>query len=260
MEPSLEVFYEDWHRIEEAFLGVLDESLHPRSPDVVYDVAAALDVTGTATVLDVGCGEGRFAVALHRRFGWSVLGVDPVTGQLEQARAAAGRNRFAAGVIEALPVATSSVDLVWCREVLSHVPDLDRAFAEVGRVLGPGGRALVSQVCRTERLVPEEATGVLAGLARHPSADEVDAAAAATGLAVDRRIVLASEGGEWGEERRPAGTSRLLHAARLLRDPDRYIAQFGRTAYEIMLGDTFWHVYRMIGKLSGLIWVLSRPG
>jgi hypothetical protein len=49
----------------------------------------------------------------------------------------------------------------------------------------------------------------------------------------------------------------LLHAARLLRAPERYIAQFGQVAYDIKLGDCLWHIYRMIGKLSPRIYLLS---
>jgi SAM-dependent methyltransferase len=259
MEPSLDAFYDAYPRIEEAFTEVLDESLDPRGPAVVDEVAAALGLSPAAIVLDVGCGEGRDVAALHERFGWAVIGVDPVARHLHLTREAAPSARLTAGVMEALPLADGSVDLVWCREVLSHVPDLDAAFTEVRRVLRPGGRAVVAQVCRTERLLPGEATGPLALLGEHPSAEEVEAAARAAGLAVDRRLALASEGGEWAEERTGAGTRRLLHAARLLRDPDRYVARFGRTAYEIMLGDCLWHVYRMIGKLSGELWVLSRP-
>jgi hypothetical protein len=52
---------------------------------------------------------------------------------------------------------------------------------------------------------------------------------------------------------------KLLHAARLLRDPERYRAQFGEAAYEIMLGDCLWHVYAMLGKLERRVYVLTRP-
>jgi len=58
----------------------------------------------------------------------------------------------------------------------------------------------------------------------------------------------------------PHPLDRLLDprgAARLLRDPERYIARFGRPAYDVMLGDCFWHIYRMIGKLSSRIYVLQ---
>ncbi len=68
---------------------------------------------------------------------------------------------------------------------------------------------------------------------------------------------LAAEWGEWAEEHADQGTRHLLHAARLLRAPERYIAQFGQAAYDIKLGDCLWHIYRMIGKLSPRIYLLS---
>ena len=87
----------------------------------------------------------------------------------------------------------------------------------------------------------------------------VEAAIGRAGFQIDERIVLASEGGERAQEERGEPGRRLLHAARLLREPERYIAQFGQTAYDIMLGDCLWHIYRMIGKLSGRIYVLRAP-
>jgi SAM-dependent methyltransferase len=259
MDGSLEASYDEFPRIEEAFARALDEGLEPRGPDVVYEVAGALGLPAGAKALDVGCGEGRDVVALARRLGWSVVGVDPVRRNLEVARSEAGPLPVGVGTMEALPLPDRAVDIVWCREVLSLVRDLTAAFAEVHRVLRPGGRVMVVQVCRTERLAAEEATGVLAFLGDHPSFDELRSAGEAAGLHVDERIVLGSEGGEWGEERSGTASRRLLHTARLLRDPDRYVARFGRTNYEIMLGDCLWHVYRMIGKLSGSVYVLSRP-
>ena len=56
----------------------------------------------------------------------------------------------------------------------------------------------------------------------------------------------------------PAGN--LPHAARLIRDPARYITRFGQANYDIKLGDCLWHIYRMIGKLSSRVYLLSAPG
>jgi len=50
----------------------------------------------------------------------------------------------------------------------------------------------------------------------------------------------------------------LLHAGRLLRDRDRYVERFGQRNYEIKLGDCMWHVYRLLGKLSGQVYVLTK--
>jgi hypothetical protein len=46
----------------------------------------------------------------------------------------------------------------------------------------------------------------------------------------------------------------------LPKSADRYIARFGRENYDIKLGDCLWHIYRMIGKLSGRVYLLSAPG
>lgn len=117
-----------------------------------------------------------------------------------------------------------SVDLVWCREVLSHVPALDVAFAEMRRVLRDGGRALVYQMCATERLRP----GELGGFDDHPEPAAIEAGIAAAGLLVDECLVFGSEWGERAEEDAGQGTRRLLHAARLLRSPERYVARYGQ--------------------------------
>ena len=72
-------------------------------------------------------------------------------------------------------------------------------------------------------------------------------------------VVLGSEWGEHAEESEGKPGKRLLWAARLLREPERYVEQFGRENYEIMLGDCLWHVYAMIGKLERRVYALTRP-
>jgi hypothetical protein len=94
---------------------------------------------------------------------------------------------------------------------------------------------------------------------RNADRAHLEASIAAGGLRIEQNIELGSETGEWAEERHGKASRELLAAARLLRDPQRYIAQFGQAAYDIKLGDAFWHVYRMIGKLSNRVYVLGMP-
>lgn len=82
---------------------------------------------------------------------------------------------------------------------------------------------------------------------------------AAAGLQVDQCLELGTEWGEFAEEKSGKGSRQLLHAARLLHSPQRYQSQFGDGAYDIMLGGCLWHVYRMIGKFSPRLYVLSAP-
>jgi SAM-dependent methyltransferase len=44
----------------------------------------------------------------------------------------------------AIPLGHGEVDLVWCSEVLEHIPDVAAMLVEVRRVLRPGGRALIT--------------------------------------------------------------------------------------------------------------------
>jgi SAM-dependent methyltransferase len=265
-EFSLEAFYDAYPRIEEAFQAALDESLAPRGPEVLYELVGDLRLRVGPSVVDVGCGEGRHTIELARRFDAVVVGVDPVERHLElgtQAVAAVARDdhdlatrvHFVHGTAEALPVPVGTVDLVWCNEVLVHVRLLERALSELGRVLRRDGRVVVHQTFDTERLAPGER--LPGGFPETTDPQRFEAAVRAAGLRIDERIVLGSEWGERAEEAGAHGTRRLLHAARLLRAPDRYVARFGRPAYDIMLGDCLWHVYRMIGKLSGRVYLLS---
>ncbi len=95
-------------------------------------------------VLDLGCGAGAFTAALVAH-GCDVVGVDIAERALERARAAApGADLRRLDDDGGIPLGHSSVDLVWCSEVLEHVPDASGLLGEVRRVLRPRGRLLLT--------------------------------------------------------------------------------------------------------------------
>ena len=95
-------------------------------------------------VLDLGCGAGRFVAAL-RDAGTDPVGVELAEGALERARRnVAGADLRALGADGTLPLEDASVDLVWCSEVLEHVPDTAGLLSEARRVLRTGGRVLLT--------------------------------------------------------------------------------------------------------------------
>jgi ubiquinone/menaquinone biosynthesis C-methylase UbiE len=265
--------YDVYAGVEEQFGQALEESLDPSSPGRLYDLVAGFGLLAGAVALDVGCGEGDDAIELARRFGLTVLGIDPVPRHIDVARAELARAAeadprltglvaFEQGKAGSLPAGDQSVDLLWCRDVLVHVDDLAGAYREFRRVLRPGGRALIYQMFATELLEPREAASLLPAMgcaAANMRPESTEAEITGAGLRIDECIVLGTEWGEYAEEHYGTGGRHLLHAARLIRDPGRYIQQFGAANYDIALGDCRWHIYRMIGKLSGRSYLLSVP-
>jgi ubiquinone/menaquinone biosynthesis C-methylase UbiE len=95
-------------------------------------------------VLDLGCGAGRFVAAL-RDAGAEPVGVELAEAALERARRnVPGADLRLVAPDGALPLAHGEVDLVWCSEVLEHVPDTVGFLTEIRRVLKRDGRLLVT--------------------------------------------------------------------------------------------------------------------
>ena len=97
-------------------------------------------------ILDIGCGTGRLTSQIPARAtGCEVIGTDRSAAMLAQARTHyAGAADFAQADGVALPFPDGTFDAVFSTATFHWIKDHDRLFAEIHRVLKPGGR-LVSQ-------------------------------------------------------------------------------------------------------------------
>ena len=131
-----------------------------RAPDETVDSFAGVAnpwvlgrIDSGAVVLDLGCGAGTDLLIAAQMAGpaGTAIGVDMTPAMLERARRSAERMGLAdvevhEGLIESLPVADGSIDVVTSNGVIDLVPDKDAVFAEIDRVLRPGGRLQIADV------------------------------------------------------------------------------------------------------------------
>lgn len=127
-------------------------------------------------VLDIGCGTGALILAAEQRLGATgkLVGLDVEPGMIAQAKAKADKLKssatFAQGEITAIPYPDNSFDVVTSSLMLHHVPEEEHAagFAELHRVIRPGGRVVVADINLAQRSSVSRAHGV-----RQPTTDTV---------------------------------------------------------------------------------------
>jgi SAM-dependent methyltransferase len=263
---SVEDMYGDWDVTEDQVQAELTRSLDPRSSDSLFDIVESLGIRSGAIVLDIGARDARHSVTLHQRLGCEVVAVDPVAANVEAAMKliddAAYRDAIEVkrGSVEEIPADSESFDLVFCRDVLSHVADLGTALAECSRVTVPGGWMVVYQTFATDLLEPLERARLCADLAVEPvslDTDTFEAAVADSPFVVESTEVIGSEWREhWEEDGTRRTSQQLLHAARLMRNGNEIRSRLGEIPYRVELSNALWGVYQMIGKLEPRIYTL----
>ena len=109
---------------------------------VLAAVLDALALPAGMRILDAGCGSGRNMVDLARR--GTVAGVELASSSLDAARARDVGDVRAGSLEEPLPFADDAFDLAVALDVLEHLSDDELAWAELARVVAPGGRLVVT--------------------------------------------------------------------------------------------------------------------
>ncbi|WP_433292930.1 methyltransferase domain-containing protein [Actinoplanes sp. CA-030573] len=116
--------------------------LFPIEEPFVHEI---VDAIPPGVALDAACGTGRHTAYLAGR-GHRVIGVDSSPDMLAHARERVPGAEFHEAPLDALPLPDEHVDLAVCALALAHLPDLRPAFAELARVLRPGGSLVVTDI------------------------------------------------------------------------------------------------------------------
>lgn len=124
--------------------------LSPGGPAEVARLLDGVDLVGKA-VVDIGCGAGGITIALARDYGAAkVIGLDveePVCGLSRKRAAEAGlADRVEILQVEPgpMPLADGSVDIVFSKDSIVHIPDKENLTRDAFRVLKPGGMFVAS--------------------------------------------------------------------------------------------------------------------
>jgi ubiquinone/menaquinone biosynthesis C-methylase UbiE len=136
-----------------ADLGLVDE-FHSRRRRATEELAAMLAPSATDRVIDVGSGLGGPSRFLAATYGCRVSGVDltpefvaTATG-LTQLVGLTERVDFRQGSASGLTFPDASFDLAWSQNVAMNIEDRPRYYAEMHRVLKPGGRLAIQDVAQ----------------------------------------------------------------------------------------------------------------
>lgn len=115
------------------------------------EIPKLLGLTSASSVLEIGCGSGRYAILLAERIGCRVHGLDINQHGIHAAKVmaqAAGPEQIVhfdtCDVSKGLPCADGTFDAVFSNDAICHIPHRPRLLKEIFRVLKAGGRMLFS--------------------------------------------------------------------------------------------------------------------
>lgn len=135
---------------DEELAGHVVEQLLQRKCERMERYLAKICVDAKSLVgVDIGCGTGGYAARMSRACG-GITATDAAEGQVRQASLRRQPNQtFATAQLPHLPFKDQSVDFAYTINVLHHLPSRDvqrQAFAEVRRILKPGGVLFIHEI------------------------------------------------------------------------------------------------------------------
>jgi ubiquinone/menaquinone biosynthesis C-methylase UbiE len=136
LRARIQASFDEASRDEEHFPSTIDPRIYH-----VKLIGEHLGALAGKRVLDVGCGKGRFArLFLEREPAAEIWGLDISE---EMLRFVPPGIRTRAGSMTELPFEDGFFDAAYATESLEHAVEIDRAVAEICRVVKPGGRIAV---------------------------------------------------------------------------------------------------------------------
>jgi SAM-dependent methyltransferase len=114
----------------------------------IAEVAAALRLPAGGTLVDLACGRGGYGLEIAGRAGARLVGIDfsaeAVRQATEHARRLGAAAEFRVGDLATTGLDGGCADGVLCVDAIQFAPRPAAAYAEIRRILAPGGRAVLT--------------------------------------------------------------------------------------------------------------------
>lgn len=126
-------------KLEKIFVNA---SARTRNIKVIEQLFSQIDLSNAKKVLEVGCGIGVLSSYLAEKYKWEVTGIDLDSEQIERAKNDYRENKylkFFEADATKLPFGDNKFDLVLSVDALHHIPNRNKTFGEINRVLESNG-------------------------------------------------------------------------------------------------------------------------
>lgn len=148
MSGQLDALEEELAKIRSSGISPATRLLWKHSGDFITECAKSVS-HDNSRILDVGCGQGGYLVSLAGETRNECYGIDPLLEvSLNPAQRGAKEHgvdiHLLCAVGESIPFWDETFDAVLAISTLQHVANQNEVLLEIGRVLKPGGRLLVS--------------------------------------------------------------------------------------------------------------------
>lgn len=156
-----------------------------------------LPPAASLNILDVGCGTGNYANLFQKATQskhCQVYGIEPSEGMISKARQKNSQVIFRQATAEDIPFEADFFDFVYMTDVIHHIPDVRKMFAEIQRILKPQGKVCIATQSHRQiekRPIAQFFPGtVRVDQERYPDIDQVIAAGQFRGLVYLKQEIL----------------------------------------------------------------------
>jgi SAM-dependent methyltransferase len=131
------------HKVNYNEISQVYDDVRQADVELINNFLQEIEINTSTKILDIGCGTGNNTDLLQKVTQSNVYGIDPSVGMLSKAWRKNNNIVFKLGNAEYVPFEDECFDFVYMTDVIHHVSDIKKMFAEINRVLKKEGKACI---------------------------------------------------------------------------------------------------------------------